>query len=52
MYPSGEPQRLTYQRMNLLAERLRSEVNRTAPDPAVVAELKRRLRLLADQQAR
>jgi len=38
--------------MNQLAEELRQEVNRTDRDPAVIADLKTRLRLLANHQAR
>ena len=47
--PGYERARRIYQRMNQRAEELRREVNKTSPDPAVVADLKVKLRSLANQ---
>lgn len=44
-----ERSRRIYERMNQRAEELRQEVNKTSPDPAVVADLKAKLRSLASQ---
>jgi hypothetical protein len=51
-FPGGKPERMWYQRMNRLTEELRQQLNATEPDPAVVADLKTQLRLLANHQAR
>jgi hypothetical protein len=48
-YPGGAPERLWYQRMNSLGEDLRQELNRTDPNPVVVAALKAQLQSLANR---
>ena len=47
--PGYERSRRIYQRMNQRAEELRRELNKASPDPGVVADLKAKLRSLANQ---
>ena len=47
--PGYERSRRIYQRMNQRAEELRREVNKASPDPGVVADLRAKLRSLANQ---
>lgn len=48
-YPRGERERLAYERMNQVTEELRIELNRPDPDASTVADLKAKLRLLANR---